>query len=247
MPAYAAPIKKQDCAHCSLATICLPDGLSREEMARLDLIIKRRRPKQRGEFVYRHGDPFRAVYAVRTGSVKTYTTVPDGRTMVTGFYLAGELLGLEGIHTKHHVGNAKVLETTSICEIPFAHLSTLGQQIPHLQSQVFRVLSREIGYEQQVMLLLGKKSSDERLAAFLLRLAERYHHRGYAAQEFNLSMSRSDIANYLGLAIETVSRVFTRFNRQKLVTINRKLVTIHDDAGLKALANDLVLPRPKCG
>lgn len=231
--------KKQDCNHCSLSGICLPESLSKTEMETLDNIIKRRRPKQRGEFIYRDGDAFSSLYAVRSGSVKTFTVGNDGSTMVTGFYLAGDILGLEGISCKQHTSNAKALETTSICEIPFNQLSDLGHEIPKLQQQVYKVLSREIGQEQQIMLLLGKKSSEERIATFLLRLASRYHKRGFAAKEFNLSMSRSDIANYLGLAVETVSRIFTRLSKQNIVTIDRKLVVINSETDLRLLANEL--------
>ncbi|MBT5230405.1 MAG: fumarate/nitrate reduction transcriptional regulator Fnr [Methylococcales bacterium] len=233
--------QKRDCSLCNLSEICLPEGLTPDEMGTLDSIIKRRKPKQKGEFIFRDGDTFTSLYAVRSGSVKTFATGNDGSTMVTGFHLSGEILGLEGINCKQHVGNAKALETTSICEIPFNQLSALGQDIPKLQQQVFRVLSNEIGQEQQVMLLLGKKSSEERIASFLLRLASRYHTRGFAAKEFNLSMSRSDIANYLGLAVETVSRIFTRLTKQGIVNINRKLVMINDESALRDIANE---PQP---
>jgi CRP/FNR family transcriptional regulator, anaerobic regulatory protein len=235
----AMPNARQDCEHCNLSTVCLPCNLDELEMKKLDSIIKRRKPKQRGDTLYRNGDSFRSVYAVRTGSIKTYVMTVDGAMMITGFYLAGDIFGLDAIHSKVHCNTAVTLETTSICEIPFSQLEHLGHEIPALQHQTFRMMSKEIGHEQKLMLLLNKKTSEQRLATFLLRVAARNRRRGCAALEFNLSMSRGDIANYLGLAPETVSRIITRFSQQKIIIVNRKLVQIRDEALLQNIANEL--------
>ncbi len=224
------------CETCSLHELCLPLELAHEDMEALDSIIKRRKPFQRGEFLFQQGDPFRAIYAVRAGSVKTYTHTDDGREQVTGFHLPSEIVGLDAITSHQHPCSARALETTSVCEIPFDKLEELGNQIPGLQRQLLRIMSREILEDQDMMIWLGKKSAEERLAALLLRFSRRFQDRHFSAVDFNLSMSRTDMANYLGLAVETVSRLFSRFQSEGLVTVDRKHVQIHDLAGLKRMA-----------
>jgi CRP/FNR family transcriptional regulator len=230
---------KVACKDCSLFQLCLPMGVDGDDLQRLDEIIKRKRPVKRGDDLFRVGEPFRAVYAVRSGSIKTYAPTHDGQEQVTGFHLAGELLGLDAISNNSHPCTAKALETTSVCEIPFDRLEELGQQIPSLQRQLFRVMSREIFEEETHMLLLGKRNAEERLAAFLLSVSNRFKHRGFSASEFNLSMSRNDIGNYLGLAVETVSRMFTRFQDEGVLSVERKHVIIHHLDRLQAMAGSL--------
>jgi CRP/FNR family transcriptional regulator, anaerobic regulatory protein len=205
------------CKSCSLVTLCLPMGLEPEDMDRLDRIIKRSRPLHRGDHLFREGDSFQCLYIVKTGSVKTYAPSEDGGEQVLGFHLPGELIGLDAIEHATHNCSAKVLETSAICEIPFSHLEELSTSMPSLQHQMYRLLSREISQDESMLTLLGKNSAEERLAAFLFSLSGRY-----------LSMSRHEIGNYLGLAVETVSRLFTRFQEDGLLEVERKHIQLLD-------------------
>ncbi len=219
---------KVACQECSLNEICLPVGIGHNDLDRLDSIIERKRPLLRGAHLFRIGAPFQCLYAVRSGSLKTYATSEDGQEQVMGFHLPGELIGLDAIAEGKHPLAAKALETTSICEIPFHDLETLSAQLPGLQHQLLRVMSKEIRDDEQNMVILGQKSAEERLASFLIGLSNRFRRRGFSANQFNLSMSRSDIGNYLGLALETVSRLFTRFQNEGLLRVDRKHVELLD-------------------
>jgi CRP/FNR family transcriptional regulator, anaerobic regulatory protein len=227
---------RKACSTCSLHDLCIPMGVSDEELDALESIINRRRPLHRGDYLYRPGDPMEALYAVRSGSVKTSTLTDDGQEQVTGFHLPGELLGLDAISNGIHPCAARALETTSVCEIPFDRLEELAGRIGGLQRQLFRIMSREIQCDEHLMTLLAKKSSEARLAAFLISLSNRFGERGFSRLEFNLTMSRNDIANYLGLAVETVSRLFTRFQGSGLLEVDRKLVRILDMEGMRQMA-----------
>ncbi len=230
------PTLKQACKGCSLHELCLPMGIPVHEIASLEGIVKPRRPLQRGEHLYRPGDPLCSVYAVRAGSIKTYTLTDDGQEQVIGFHLPGEVLGLDAICDDIHPCAARALETTSVCELPFDRLADIATEIPGLQHQLYRLMSRSLRADEQFMTLLGKKASDQRLAAFLLSMSQRFSLRGYSSQQFNLSMSRCDIANYLGLAVETVSRLFTRFQAAGIIEVHRKLISIKDQEALELLA-----------
>ena len=212
---------KVACQNCNLFQLCLPVGLGQDDLELLDRIIKRHRPVHRGEHLFRAGDPFQAIYAVRSGSVKTYAVSEDGGEQVTGFHLSGELFGMDAISSGTHCCSAMVLERSSVCEIPFDRLEELGARIPSLMRQTVRIMSKEILRDKRIM-QITKNSAPGRLAAFLLGLSERFHERGFAAQEYRLSMSRIDIGNYLGLADETVSRLFTRFQEDGLLAVERK-------------------------
>jgi CRP/FNR family transcriptional regulator len=221
------------CRECSLIEICLPVGIGQSDLDRLDSIIDRKRPLPRGDHLFRIGDPFQCLYAVRSGSLKTYATSEDGQEQVMGFHLMGfhlpgELIGLDAIAEGDHPLAAKALETTSICEIPFHDLESLGTQLPSLQHQLLRIMSKEIRDDEHNMVILGQKSAEERLASFLISLSNRFIRRGFSAHQFNLSMSRSDIGNYLGLALETVSRLFTRFQNEGLLRVDRKHIELID-------------------
>ena len=216
------------CKACSLKEICLPVGIDKNDLDRLDSIIDRKRPLARGEHLFRVGDNFQSIYAVRSGSLKTYTTSESGQEQVMGFQLPGELVGLDAIAENYHPLAAKALETTSICEIPFTELEALSTQLDGLQRQLLRVMSREICDDEQNMVILGQKSAEQRLAAFLISISNRFRRRGFSATQFNLSMSRSDIGNYLGLALETVSRLFTRFQNEGLLHVDRKHIELLD-------------------
>lgn len=230
------PGLKAACRNCSLYHLCLPLGIDNDDMDELDRIIRRKRPLRRGEYLFQAGDPFRAIYAIRSGSVKTFAATEEGHEQVTGFHLPGELVGLDAIIRERHPCSSRALETTSVCEIPFDRLEELGGKIPGLQRQLLRLMSKELLEDEQLMMLLGKKSAEGRLAALLISISDRFKQRGFSAREFNLSMSRNDIANYLGLAVETVSRLFTRFQADGLLSADRKHVIIQDIERLNCLA-----------
>ncbi|MGD2117263.1 MAG: fumarate/nitrate reduction transcriptional regulator Fnr [Chromatiales bacterium] len=229
---------KVACQNCSLSRLCLPLGLDSKDIDRLDHIIKRSKPFHRGDYLFREGDPLSGIYAVKTGSIKTYVSREDGSEQVLGFHLPGELIGLDAIQDGNHECSAKILETTAVCLIPFEQLEALASEIPSLQRQMFRLMSREISNESSMLMLLGKRNADERLASFLLSLSKRYKQRGFSATEFNLSMSRNEIGNYLGLAVETVSRLFTRFQDEGILKVERKHVELLDIKALEAVCDN---------
>ena len=239
IPEYDLPRLKVACKDCSLFQLCLPVGMDEPDLELLETIIKRRRPLQRGDYLFRLGENFRSIYAVRSGSIKTYTLSDDGSEQVTGFHLPGELVGLDAISTEQHSCSARALETASVCEIPFDRLEELWGKIPSLPRQLLRVMSKEILHDQTLLMLLGKKAAEERLASYLLNLSWRFGRRGFSSREYNLSMSRNDIGNYLGLAVETVSRIFTRFQEEGVLTVQRKHVLLHDLDRLKVLAGSV--------
>lgn len=228
------------CKGCTLSTLCLPTGLEPDDVDRLDDIIRRTRPLHRGDYLFRSGERFRSLYVVKTGSVKTYAPSEEGGEQVLGFHLPGDIIGLDAIDSEVHACSARVLETSAICELPFAQLEELSAVIPSLQHQLYRLLSKEIGHDTEMLLLLGKKNAEERLAAFLVNMSKRLHRRGLSATDFYLSMSRHEIGNYLGLAVETVSRLFTRFQEEGLLKVDRKHVQLLDLAGLEALLGQAV-------
>ncbi len=223
------------CKNCTLAALCLPRGLTPEDVEQLDGIVKRSKPLHRGDSLFCQGDPFRSLFVVKTGSIKTYATGPEGGEQVLGFHLPGELIGLDAIEKGVHACSATVLETSAICEIPFAQLESLSNRIPSLQHQLYRLLSKEIGQDAEMLLLLGKKSAEERLAGFLVSLSRRLRQRGLSATDFYLSMSRHEIASYLGLAVETVSRVFSRFHEEGFLEVERKHIQLRDLTALESI------------
>ena len=227
---------RSQCQKCSLYQLCMPMGLAEGDLNKLDKIIKRRRPVEKGEFLFHLGDNFRSLYAIRSGSMKTYTSQSNGQDQVIGMHLPGELIGLDAISKNRHACSAVALETASVCEIPFEHLEELSREIPGLQHHLFKLMSDEIQHDQCHMTVLARMPVENRLASFLMSLSERYKSRGYSSTEFNLSMSRSDIANMLGMAMETISRLLTNFQEQGLLKVERKHIRILDSEGLQAIA-----------
>jgi CRP/FNR family transcriptional regulator len=214
------------CKTCSLSSLCLPVSLDLTEIDRLDDIIEKSRPLKKGEHLFHQGEPFSSVYAIRAGTIKSYTLTNEGEEQITGFYFPGELVGLSGFDAENYPMSAKVLETTTVCEIPFERLDELSGQMPELRRQMLRSMSKELRDDQQMMLLLSKKNAEQRVATFLLKLSHRFKARGYSASNFRLSMSRNEIGNYLGLAVETVSRIFTRFQKMELMRVDGKEVEL---------------------
>ena len=216
--------------------LCLPIGIHEKDMARLEKIIKRKQPLNKGKHLFNQGDAFHSLYAIKSGSVKIYSIADDGSEQITGFLLPGELAGMDAINTGQHNSYAKALETTSFCEMPFAQLEELAGQLPSLQHQLLRLMSKEIVKEGEMLMQLGKKTAEERLASMLLSFSTRFKERGFSPTEFNLSMSRNDIGNYLGLVVETVSRLFTRFQEQGLIYVKGKYIRLIDMQALGKLA-----------
>lgn len=223
------------CGNCSMRELCLPVGLDQAEIQTLDAAISNRRRLSRGDHLYRTQDPFHALYAVRSGFLKTFVLHEDGREQVTGFQMTGEILGMDAISTDRHACDAVALEDTEVCEVPFADLERLSGTIPALQRHFHKTLSREIVRDQGLMLLLGSMRAEERLAAFLLNLSQRFAERGYSRSEFNLRMTREDIGSYLGMKLETVSRTLSRLQDEGLLAVQGRAIQLLDPDRLKAL------------
>jgi CRP/FNR family transcriptional regulator len=232
-PAVVEPTPlKTLCSTCHLNDLCLPCGLAGEDMERLDGLMFSRRKVKAGQVLYREGDKFQFMYAVRSGTAKSSVTLRDGREQVTAFHMAGELMGLDGAAHGTHASTATALEDAEICAIPYAHLNELAAGNGSMQMVVARLMSREIVREHSLMTLLGSMSAEERLAAFLLNISQRMKARGYSAREFHLRMSRAEIGSYLGMKLETVSRTFSAFQQQRLLEVDKKHIRILDLEGL---------------
>ena len=235
VPKFDHEALKSACSKCNLRELCLPGGLSATELDQLDSLIRVRRSYRKGEHAYRAGDPFDSLFAVRAGFFKTTLLNEDGRDQVTGFHMAGELMGLDGISTDQHPCDAVALEDSELCVIPFSRLEELSREAPSLQHHLHKIMSREIVSDQSVMMLLGSMRAEERLAAFLLNLSQRMTARGYSPSEFYLRMTREEIGSYLGLKLETVSRVFSRFQNEGLIAVQQKHIRILDIPKLRTV------------
>ncbi len=227
---------KASCGVCSMRHLCLPMGLDEGDMQRLDQLIQQRRKVPKGGHLYRMNDPFVNLYAVRLGHFKTFQVNAGGEQQVTGFQMAGELLGMDAISIEAHQCDAVALEDSEVCEIPFLRLEELFAKVPSLLRHFHRIMSQEITREQSAMLLLGNMRADCRLAAFLVNLSSRYASRGYSSSCFQLRMSREEIGNYLGLTIESISRLLSKFKKQGLVRVDNREIELLDMAGLRQLA-----------
>ena len=239
--------QKADCAtvacqDCGLYQLCLPMGLDSADTMLLDRYVKRKRTIKRGQLLYRAGEKFAYAYAVRSGSLKTCISTDDGRVQIIGFHIPGELLGLNAIDENRHNCEAVALETTSVCEISMNCFDELAKQIPAVHSKMLRIMSKEIKHNQELLLLLGKKKAEERLATYLLAMSRRFAQRNFSATQFNLSMSRSDIGSYLGIAEETVCRILTRFEEEGIIIGRRRLIIIQDIKRLSEIAREPRLP-----
>jgi CRP/FNR family transcriptional regulator len=221
------------CSTCNLRELCPPCcGLTRAEMDVADRLVFNRPRVRRGESLYRTGDRFTSLYAVRNGFFKSTALLENGRDQVTGFSMTGEVLGMDGIGPERHSCNTIALEDSDVCAISFARLQELAHEIPSLQRHFHKTMSREIVREHGVMLLLGSMNADERLAMFLLNLSQRFAARGYSPSEFNLRMTREEIGSYLGLKLETVSRTFSKFQEEGMIGVQQKFIRILDSACL---------------
>lgn len=225
-----------NCQDCGFSQLCLPFSLSDQEMTKLDDIIQRKRPLHKGDILFESGTPLKSLYAIRTGSFKTFTLTEQGEQQITGFHLPGDVIGFDAINTEQHASYAEALETGMICEIPYNNLEALLGQLPKLRQQMMRLMSQDIQADQQMLLLLNRKTAEQKLATFLNHLASRYANRGFSAKAFRLSMTRSDIGNYLGLTVETISRLLSKLHKEQVVNVDGKLITILDAAALSTLA-----------
>ena len=226
---------KVACSNCNLRELCLPVGLSEHDMQRLDTLVAKRRSVPRGDALFRAGDAFQCAPRRATGFFKTCVSSEDGRDQVTGFQMAGELLGLDGISHDRHNCDAIALEDSQVCVIPFEQLESLSRDFTALQHQFHKIMSREIVRDHGMMLLLGSMRAEERLAAFLLNLTQRLQARGFSASSLILRMTREEIGSYLGLKLETVSRLFSRFQQEGIVRIDGRDVTLLDPSALQQL------------
>lgn len=226
---------KSSCAECSMQELCLPAAITDDDLERLERIMSKRLRVERGEPLYRAGDLFSNLYAVRLGHFKTVYSQDLSTKQIIGFQMSGEILGMEGIGAEQHQCSAIAIEESEVCEIPYDRLEALLSEMPSLQSHFHRLLSREINREQKVMLLLGSMSADQRVASFLLNLSRRYEARGQSAHHFVLRMTREDIGNYLGLTIESVSRVLSRFKKNGWIEGMLRDIKILDRFALETL------------
>ena len=240
-PTMLSPIPiqaiKVACSNCNLRELCMPVGLDATEMRRLDDLVATRRKIKRGAALFRHGERFTSLYAIRTGFFKTCVTTEDGRDQVTGFQMAGEIIGLDGIVSDQHTCDAVAIEDAEVCVMPFEAIERLSREVTALQTHVHKIMSREIVREHGVMLLLGSMRAEERVAAFLLNLVQRLHARGFSQSELVLRMTREEIGSYLGLKLETVSRTFSKFVEDGVVEVKQRHVRILDAEALKQIVN----------
>src|SRR5215207_6406815 len=219
---------KVACSNCNLRELCMPVGLTPEELARIDEVVATRRKIKRGAILFRNGEAFLSLYAIRTGFFKTCVTTEDGRDQVTGFQMAGEIIGLDGIVNEQHTCDAIALEDAEVCVMPFDRIEDISREVNALQHHVHKIMSREIVRDHGVMLLLGSMRAEERLAAFLLNLVQRLQARGFSQSEFILRMTREEIGSYLGLTLETVSRTFSKFAQDKVIAVSQRHIRILD-------------------
>ncbi len=224
------------CGDCRLGELCLPIALDASEITRLDEIVKRGRPLKKGDYLYHQGDEFKAIYAIRAGSFKSFKTAWDGAEQVTGLYLPGEIVGMDGISSNQHNSSAIALETGSVCEIPFTQLEALSSKIPSLQGRFFRLMGKEIANDQKMLTLLSSNSAEERVAALLLSISSRQHRRHLSPNQFRLPMTRAEIGSYLGITLETVSRIFSRLQKQDIIKVDNKELRVSDMDALKKIA-----------
>ncbi|MDD2722599.1 MAG: helix-turn-helix domain-containing protein [Methylovulum sp.] len=228
---------KASCPDCRLSELCLPYGLQRDEVKQLATIVKNQRLLQFDDFLYLLGEECRCLYAVKSGSFRSFIANGDGLEQTIGFYLPGEIMGLDALQHDRFSCSTIALETSTVCEVPLSRLNSLCNEIPGLQMQMMRILGKEIASDHDTIVLLGHRTAIERVATFLLMLSQRYAALGFSSTTFNLSMRRQDIANFLGLTIETVSRQLAELSKQGIITVKQRIIKINDLPSLKTIVN----------
>jgi CRP/FNR family transcriptional regulator len=229
---------RRSCAQCSLQVLCLPASIGVEGIERLDGIVLNRRPLQRGETLFHAGQPLGSLFVAREGAFKTLAVDGDGNQQVIGFHLPGELLGLDALGSGKHVCDAQALTHANVCEVPLSQLESVATQVPGLQHQLLRIIGHGINRDQGHIEMLGRRNAHERLAIFLHQISARYQALGRSGERFLLPMSREDIASYLGLVIETVSRTLGKMQEEGLIAVNGREITVLDATKLEAQAHD---------
>ena len=229
---------KVSCGQCNLNELCFPHGMNSDDMNKLDTVVEQRKPLHKNDHLYREGDASHAIYAVRSGSIKTLVESPNGDEQIVGFHLPGELLGLDGFMDGNHTCTAIALETTSVCAMPLPKLEGLCTTLPGLQHQMQRIMGKEVTEDHLMLLMLGKMSAEEKIATFLLSISRRMEERHWKATEFVLSMPRQDIANYLGLAVETVSRLFAQYQESGIIKVDRRRISILELQRLREIVGE---------
>lgn len=222
-----------NCQNCSFSHLCLPVSLNQQELESLDDIIERKRPLQKNDKLVSAGDKFQSLYAVRSGSFKSYISDSNGVEQLTSFHFPGDIIGFDALQNDTHQSHTQALETAMVCELNYETLDQVASKYPKVRRQIMRFMSSEIKHDHEFMMLLSKRSAEDKLLHFIDHLSQRFKERGYSAKEFNLPMTRSEIGNYLGLTVETISRLLTRFQKEGLIKVNGKLITIVDFKGIK--------------
>ena len=230
------------CQNCSFSHLCLPVALNKTEIESLDDIIERKKPLQKTEKLVASGDKFTSLYAVRTGSFKSFVSDADGEEQIIGFHFPGDIIGFDALREHKHQSYTQALETAMVCELPYDTLDDMSMKFPKLRHQIMSFMSAEIKQDHDMMMLLNKRTAEERLLYFIAHLSRRFEERGFSARQFNLSMTRNEIGNYLGLTVETISRLLTRFQKEALIQVEGKLITILDFDAIDAKLHATELP-----
>lgn len=221
-------LRAASCRDCSLQAKCLPSGLCADDTAQFEQIVDSRRVLKRGEYLYKNGDRFRALHVIRSGLVKSFALSPNGDEHIAGFHLPGHVMGLNAIAARHHTDSARVLDTTSLCRIPYDELDRLSGNIPVLRQQLVRLLSRRIAQEQSMLRELAQLPAEQRVAAFFHRIARSFWELGFSPKRFGFRVANVDLAGYLGLAVETVSRALSHLRSEGILNAQRATVEVHD-------------------
>ncbi|KWR78500.1 MAG: transcriptional regulator [Burkholderiaceae bacterium] len=223
------------CSACTFASFCLPGGLNRRDIDRLDSVVHGRISLHKGESLYRLGDPVKSIYAIRVGTLKSQVSTQDGRVQIVGFHLPGELVGLDSLVSPQYMSHAVALEDARLCRINLTALRDLAVALPGLYNNILRLMANEVRHDHGMLRTLGVLNAEERLIAFLLSLSARLSARGFAASEFQLRMTREEIGSYLGLKLETISRLFSRLSETGLITVRHRSVKLNDLNGLRLI------------
>lgn len=230
------------CQSCSFSHLCLPVSLNKTELDSLDDIIERKKPLHKHDKLVKAGDKFNSLFAVRAGSFKSFVSSKDGEEQIIGFHFPGDIIGFDALRENAHQSYTQALETAMVCELPYETLDKMAVQFPKLRHQIMSFMSAEIKQDHDLMMLLNKRTAEERLIYFLAHLSKRFEERGFSPRQFNLSMTRNEIGNYLGLTVETISRLLTRFQKEGIIQVDGKLITILDFEAMDAKLHSMDIP-----
>ncbi len=230
------------CQSCSFSHLCLPVSLNKNELDSLDDIIERKKPLHKHDKLVKAGDKFNSLYAVRAGSFKSFVSSKDGEEQIIGFHFPGDIIGFDALRENAHQSYTQALETAMVCELPYETLDKMAVQFPKLRHQIMSFMSAEIKQDHDLMMLLNKRTAEERLIYFLAHLSKRFEDRGFSPRQFNLSMTRNEIGNYLGLTVETISRLLTRFQKEGIIKVDGKLITILDFEAMDNKLHSMDIP-----